>query len=92
MLLFVNTTCMTCKSILSDMHQHISNDDTNSFSSMAMNKEMMDCLQLPPDHAVYVRSSQIMELYGVTVVPQAILIDEHGIILQRKSCSKCETV
>ncbi|WP_234932488.1 hypothetical protein [Bacillus altitudinis] len=42
-------------------------------------------LQLMPEQAVYMRSSQIMELYGVTVVPQALLIDEHGIILKRKS-------
>ncbi len=86
MLLFVNTTCMTCKSILSDMHQHISSDDTQ-FIFINGDEQGDDglLLQLLPDHAVYLRSAQIMELYGVTVVPQAILIDEHGIILQRKS-------
>ncbi|MDF9783730.1 hypothetical protein OKW10_000517 [Bacillus pumilus] len=86
MLLFVNTTCMTCKSILSDMRQHISSDDTQ-FMFINGDEQGDDALllQLLPDQAVYMRSSQIMELYGVTIVPQAILIDEHGIILQRKS-------
>lgn len=76
MLLFVNTTCMTCKSILSDMKQHISSDDTQ-FILINGDEQGDDAslLQLLPDQAVYVRSSQIMELYGVTVVPQAILMD-----------------
>ncbi|MCC9088275.1 TlpA family protein disulfide reductase [Bacillus pumilus] len=86
MLLFVNSTCMTCKSILADMQQQISSDDAQFiFINGDEQADDASLLLLLPDQAVYMRSSQIMELYGVTVVPQAILIDEHGIILQRKS-------
>ncbi|KEP27607.1 TlpA family protein disulfide reductase [Bacillus zhangzhouensis] len=86
MLLFVNSTCMTCKSILADMQQQISSDDVQFiFINGDEQADDASLLQLLPDQAVYMRSSQIMELYGITVVPQAIHIDEHGIILQRKS-------
>lgn len=86
MLLFVNSTCMTCKSILSEIQQQMSSGDPQ-FIIINGDEQADDAalVQLLPDQAVYVRSSQIMELYGVTVVPQAILMDEHGIILQRKS-------
>ncbi|TYS33121.1 thioredoxin fold domain-containing protein [Bacillus pumilus] len=86
MLLFVNSTCMTCKSILSDIQHQMSSGDPQ-FIIINGDEQADDAalVQLLPDQAVYVRSSQIMELYGVTVVPQAILMDEHGIILQRKS-------
>ncbi|AIZ61786.1 antioxidant, AhpC/TSA family protein [Bacillus sp. WP8] len=86
MLLFVNSTCMTCKSILADLQQQIAGDDTQ-FIIINGDEQADDTpiLELLPAQAVYTRSSQIMELYGVMVVPQAILIDEHGIILQRKS-------
>ncbi|AVM25695.1 TlpA family protein disulfide reductase [Bacillus pumilus] len=86
MLLFVNSTCMTCKSILSDIHYQMSSGDPQ-FIIINGDEQADDAalVQLLPDQAVYVRSSQIMELYGLTVVPQAILMDEHGIILQRKS-------
>ncbi|MER3124130.1 thioredoxin fold domain-containing protein [Bacillus pumilus] len=86
MLLFVNSTCMTCKSILSDIQYQMSSGDPQ-FIIINGDEQADDAalVQLLPDQAVYVRSSQIMELYGLTVVPQAILMDEHGIILQRKS-------
>ncbi|MGX7379226.1 TlpA family protein disulfide reductase [Bacillus sp. ESY92] len=86
MLLFVNSTCMTCKSILSDVQSQTSHDDAHVI--VINGDEQADdasLLQLLPEQAVYMRSSQIMELYGVTVVPQALLIDEHGIILKRKT-------
>ncbi len=85
MLLFVNSTCMTCKSILADMQDSFSRDDAHViFMNGDEQADDSSLLQLLPAQAVYIRSSQIMELYGVTVVPQAILIDEQGIILQRK--------
>ncbi|PCK19683.1 antioxidant, AhpC/TSA family protein [Bacillus pumilus] len=93
MLLFVNSTCMTCKSILADMQLQISSDDAHFiFINGDEQADDASLLQLLPDQAVYMRSSQIMELYGVTVVPQAILIDEHGMIFQRKSLQNAKQV
>ncbi|MBG9913131.1 antioxidant, AhpC/TSA family protein [Bacillus xiamenensis] len=86
MLFFVNSTCMTCKSILADMQHSFSRDDVHViFINGDEQADDDSLLQLLPAQAVYIRSSQMVELYGVTVVPQAILIDEQGIILQRKS-------
>ncbi|MDM5299708.1 redoxin domain-containing protein [Bacillus pumilus] len=86
MLFFVNSTCMTCKSILADMrHQFLNEDHQFIFINGDEQADDTSLLELLPDRAVYTRSAQIMELYGVNVVPQAILINEHGVILQKKA-------
>lgn len=86
LLLFINTTCHTCKSILPDLKKVVENWDIHIVvinTDKHSNDEEIQAM-LPSD-IEYIRSVDIMEAYGVTKVPYAFLVNQNGMLESHRS-------
>ncbi|WP_197255888.1 TlpA family protein disulfide reductase [Paenibacillus dendritiformis] len=86
MLLFINTTCQTCKSILPDLKRAVENWDIHivviNTDKQSDDEEIQAMLASGID---YIRSADIMEAYGVTKVPYAFVVNQNGILESHRS-------
>ncbi|GIN87316.1 hypothetical protein J6TS2_37020 [Heyndrickxia sporothermodurans] len=83
LLLFINTNCPTCKSLLPELHRIkkkysinlilVNTDEQHEDNSIVnhLNEEI-----------IYIRSNKLMRLYSITTVPYGILINEDKTIQQ----------
>lgn len=81
LLLFISTTCQTCKSILPDLKRMVENWDIHivviNTDKQSNDEEIQATL---PSGIEYIRSVDIMEAYGVSKVPYAFLVNQNGIL------------
>ncbi|EJW15390.1 redoxin domain-containing protein [Paenibacillus alvei] len=81
LLLFISTTCQTCKSILPDLERVVENWDIHivviNTDKQSNDEEIQAIL---PSGIEYVRSVDIMDAYGVSKVPYAFLVNQNGIL------------
>ncbi|GGA77321.1 TlpA family protein disulfide reductase [Ornithinibacillus halotolerans] len=81
-ILFINTNCPTCKSLLGDLNSISSNYDINFLliNSDNLSNDAHITKQLN-DNIIYIRSNQITSLYFIRTVPHGVLIDENGTVV-----------
>ncbi|MCY9582470.1 TlpA family protein disulfide reductase [Paenibacillus alvei] len=86
LLLFINTTCQTCKSILPDLERVVENWDIHivviNTDKQSNDEEIQAML---PSGIEYIRSVDIMDTYGVSKVPYAFLVNQNGILESHQS-------
>ncbi|NGP58479.1 redoxin domain-containing protein [Paenibacillus thiaminolyticus] len=81
LLLFISTTCQTCKSILPDLQRVVENWDIHIVvinTDKQSNDEEIEVML--PSGIDYIRSVDIMDAYGVSKVPYVFLVNQNGIL------------
>ncbi|MNW45969.1 Methylamine utilization protein MauD [compost metagenome] len=83
LLIFINTTCVTCKTILPDINKIVENFNINVVvinGDRDSNDELI--LEALPTTITYIRSPETMGAYHVSQVPYAFLISQEGTLEQ----------
>ncbi|MFD2170036.1 redoxin domain-containing protein [Tumebacillus lipolyticus] len=87
-LMFVNTDCPTCKSILPQLGSILSTYDLHLIMINKDNQSNDEAItSLLPESVLYLRSPQIVEAYEISKVPFGVLINQQGIIEQHSVLS-----
>ncbi|GIO27416.1 TlpA family protein disulfide reductase [Ornithinibacillus bavariensis] len=82
LILFINTNCPTCKSLLADINSISSDYDINFLLINSDNVSNDDHITKQLDDSIiYIRSNQITSLYFIRNVPHGVLIDESSTII-----------
>ncbi|MFW5432888.1 redoxin domain-containing protein [Paenibacillus apiarius] len=81
LLLFISTTCQTCKSILPELKKVVANLDLK-IVVINTDKHSNDdnILEVLPSGIEYIRSPEVMESYDVSRVPYAFMVNQEGIL------------
>lgn len=79
LLLFIKSTCPVCKSILKDFSKVETHYNLNylvlNIDEVSDDSEV---LKLIDNHVIYLKSKKYMDLFSISSVPQAILVNTDG--------------